>query len=189
MEFAVDAEGVKTHAERLANLATGGPSVLKAGINANLKVGAKGISAAANVFDHGKPRERIVNHHYVDPGGLQASIGSRLDKGRGAIGGKVGVGVAKTQVPAGSTVSKASKAAVSYGHFVTIGTGKRTTGAKRVWSKKQKLHMRKVTGNLQLNRGVSPPQPFVERGYEQVRSQAEQAATAAMEKRLRKLEG
>lgn len=183
----VDKQDVEVQLTRITLLGRAGRPVVTAGVNAHLKEGAKGIAAAANVFDHGKPRTRIVNDHYIEPGGLGASIGSRMKKGAAQIEGKAGVGVAKSPAQFGSDVRKGSKLAVRYGHLVTIGTKDRYTGEKRAWSKRQKLHVMKPTGNPRMYRGISPPHHFVERGYESVKPDADQAAFTAMEKRLRNI--
>lgn len=187
MEVSVETTGVKTQAERLAAMGKASTSILRSGINANLKVGTKGIAAAANVFDHGQRRSRIVNDHYVEPGGLQASIGSRLEKSRSVIAGKAGPGVGKSQVSPGGTVSKGSKNAVPYGHLTALGTDRRYTGFARKRSRGKLVDMKRNQNRI-LHRGVSPAFHFVDSGYHAVKSQADDAGVKAMEKRIRKLE-
>lgn len=189
MAGTVEYEDVTRQLQRLAALQTGSKKVVRRGVTAHLKVGERGIAAAANVFDHGSPRTRVVNNHYVDPGGLGASIGSRLNKPSAAtIDGKVGMAVGKSPVPLGTQVQKGSKVAVRYGHLVILGTTARWTGSKARLNKKTGRVKVTATGSPVQYRGIGPAFHFVEEGYSRVASQADQAAYDVMEKDLRKIE-
>lgn len=184
----VEYEDVTHQIKRLDALERGSGPVVRSGVNAYLKVTTKGIVSEANIYDHGSPHSRVVNGHVIDPGGLGASIGSRLKKGSGQIEGKSGLGVGKSPTPIGTQVVKGGRVAVRYGHLVILGTKPRFTGSKRVWTKKLKRHIQKDTGNEIQFRGSVTEHLFVERGHQKVKAQAEEACFATIEKGLREIE-
>jgi hypothetical protein len=131
----------------------------KAALRAGVKAVAKAQKAAAPV---GKT------------GGVQASIGSRMDAyGRqGLINAKAGVGV-------GKTTKTRTAVDAPHAHLVAAGTKKRwrkRIGGKYAWIKNPT--------NRQLSTGAVTPQDFIRRGYAAASSTLQSDMLAAARKQM-----
>lgn len=169
---------------RLDRVGAGARKVVGGGVRVITNVVTKGIAAAAPVGP-----TRKVKGRQISGGGLGYSIGGRQKKSGGEIvQAKSGIGVGKTQTAYGEQVTKGKKS-VPWGHLVAGGTTDRYTGQTARINKKTGRVKVKSTGKLVRYTGRVRPVDFVARGYKAVKSQAEAAGIAEMEKQLTKLGG
>ena len=141
----IDKKDIELLKKRLEQMGPESTPIMRRAMRKQLKVFEKSIAAEAPIG-----KTRIVNDHYVDPGGLKASIGSRMAKNTKELTGKTGLAVGKKPAPLGSKITKLL--AVRYGHLVILGTSERWTGNKKG----------KATGHKPAYRGKVLPHKFVE---------------------------
>lgn len=130
---------------QLAYIGAAAKGVCRTATRAGAKVLADAESAAAPIAKKG----RRVNGVWINPGGMNRSIGySGLKASTGLIGAKAGLDVGKREPGA---------ARGSHGHLYIQGTDRRYTGFTRVRSRGRLVDMKVKRGRSGIkHRGISP---------------------------------